>query len=568
VEEDGLVTESTTTDQVETTPNTGLRSSDGVVSTIPPLSALLNSNTPLDQGLLASEKVTRTTPVRLLDAVLDETRTPSTCDKASCLTSAMASPRPHTRTQSTFSTTSSTSYTPSRLNPHRTPQSTSLRDIAYNGSEGLINDLDAPAAACFDGNVYDEDPVTTPSRIVTPPARPAFGARFLSSLSNAQPAAAALGRKGSILHSRAKSLAAYVPKLNTGTTTTTSSDRLQTQAPNRIFGDLFNGESAPIRLGPPLSPSKEKEETEFVMEYTPTLTERPGSMFKRRDTTESMRSTPPAQTRKASWFARKPTSTTPTRLQQQDELASLNISQALFPNGAADPLSPAAFNDLLLNATDLLSRMQSAYKEKTDFIASMQPELSAQREEVEEAETRSQHLKFQLEDMGQRAQQQEEAMQEMAAQLAEEKMRVQELRENAARSVRLVRRDSNAGDEEQTPTRHSKRRSHGSSYASDSGFESDLDSVFSAASGAETPISPASASVVGLVGPAGLVGLDGENAQVWNLRQGGRPGKGEGAAWATVEVLRSENQGLKVRMGEMERGMQGCIDFVGALNGV
>lgn len=200
--------------------------------------------------------------------------------------------------------------------------------------------------------------------------------------------------------------------------------------------------------------------------------------------------------------------------------------------------------------------MQCAYKDKVDFIASLQPEVDAQREEVEEAETRSQHLKFQLEDMGRRAQQTEEAMQDLAAQLAEEKMRVQELRENAARSVRLVRRDSGGGDDEQTPTRHSKRRSRGSEYASDSGFESDMESVFSAASGSvETPISPASVSVVG------------ENMQSWNLRHVAN-GKGYGAAWATVEALRSENQGLKVRMGEMEREMQGCIDFVGALNGL
>ncbi|KAK5166097.1 uncharacterized protein LTR77_008358 [Saxophila tyrrhenica] len=474
----------------------------------------------------------------------------------------MASPRPHARTQSSFSTTpTSASYTPSGLNPNRSPQSTPLRDTAYNGSEGLINDLDS--TPYFDGETLDDSLPTAPARVATTPARPAFGARLLSSLSNAQPAAAALGRKGSVLHSRAKSLAAYVPKLNTANTPSDAPAPTRAQAPNRIFGDLFNGESAPIRLGAPISPTKEKEETEFVMEYTPTFTDRPTSMFTRRDTASSNRSTPPTQTRKASWFVRRSTATTPSKASQppQDELANLNISSALFPNGPADPLSPASFNDLLLNATSLLDRMQIAYKEKCTYIASLQPELDAQREEVEEAETRSQHLKMQLEDMGRQAQERERAMQDLSKQLTEEKMWVQELRENSARTVRLVREESGE-DAERTPTRRGKRIS-ASDAASDSGFESDLDSVFSATTsgGNETPASPARSLVAG------------DNASYWALKQpNGKAGNtkrdGDGPAWATVEALRNENQVLKGRMGEMEREMQGVIDFVGGLNGI
>jgi hypothetical protein len=481
----------------------------------------------------------------------------------------MTSPTLHSRTQSSFSNASTpTSYRPSALNPNRDSRSESLRDTAYNGSEGLINDAE-----------FEQDQeLTPPARVATTPGRPAFGARFLSTLSNAQPAAAALTRKGSVLHSRAKSLAAYVPKLNTTANPQTQERVQRVQAPNRIFGDLFNGESAPIRLGPPVSPVKEKEEVEFVMEYTSALTERPSGLFRRRDTTESSRSTPTPQARKASWFTRRPTFTTPTK-QQQDELSSLNINQSLFPNGPADPLNPASFNDLLLNATELLQRMQTAYKEKSEFISSMQPELDAQREEVEEAETRSKHLKMQLEDMGRKAQEQEQAMQDMAAQLAEEKLRVQELRENAARSVRLVRASTEDMQihqhtrNEETPTRRRKRTSNDS--ASDSGFESDMESIFSANSGAETPISPPSISTASM--PA-------NDGHAWNLRQpkgrsdlpsmnrqGSETGKrmgSEGAAWATVEALRNENHDLKAQMQEMEKSLQGCIDFVGALNAV
>jgi hypothetical protein len=261
------------------------------------------------------------------------------------------------------------------------------------------------------------------------------------------------------------------------------------------------------------------------------------------------------QPQKTSWFSRRATSTSIPK-HPSDELANVNINASLFPNGTVDPLNPAAFNDLLLNATNLLQRMQTAYKEKLAYISTIQPEIDAQREEVEEAETRSTHLKMQLEDMGRQAQEQETAMQEMARQLSEEKMKAQEARE-AARTVRLVPRDS---DEEQTPRRR-KRISGGS--ASDSGFESDLDSVFSAASpsGAETPMTAPSIHAWQAKGQDGVVGRAG------NHGAGKRLGA-ENAAWATVEALRSENLDLRTQMEEMQRTLQGCIDFVGSVHGV
>lgn len=423
----------------------------------------------------------------------------------------------------------------------------SLRDTAYNGSEGLIGDSPKQLA------------LAPPPRPASPPK--ALGARLLSSLSNAQPAAAALTRKGSVLHSRAKSLAAFVPKLNTSATP----DRAEKpHVPNKIFGDIFHGESAPIRLGAPVSPTKEKEESEFIMDYNTGFTERP-STFKRRGTSESTRTTAPTQ--KTSWFSRRPTATSIPKY-TPDELANVNINATLFPNGPVDPLNPAAFNDLLLNATNLFNHMQAAYKEKLDYISIIQPEIDAQREEVEEAEIRSKHLKMQLEDMGRQAQEQETAMQDMAQQLSEEKVKVQEAQE-AVRTIRLVPRDENRdSDEAQTQTPLRRRRNSGGS-ASDSGFESDLDSVFSAGtgSGVETPMTAPSIA----------------SGQAWNVRQPrgkeamvGRAGNhatgkrlvDERAAWATVEALRGENQDLRAQRDEMQRTLQGCIDFVSCINGV
>ena len=203
--------------------------------------------------------------------------------------------------------------------------------------------------------------------------------------------------------------------------------------------------------------------------------------------------------------------------------------------------------------------MQAAYKDKLDYITTMQPEIDAQREEVEEAETRSKHLKMQLEDMGRQAQEQETAMQDLARQLFEEKMKVQEARE-AACTVRLVPRTEN---DEEAP----RRRKRNSGSGSDSGFESDLESVFSAgtASGAETPATAPSVSSVSYArqptGRERAVSRAGNNG-------GGKRLGAEHAAWATVETLREENRDLRGQMEEMQRSLQGCIDLVSAVHGV
>ncbi|KAK4540924.1 hypothetical protein LTR36_008432 [Oleoguttula mirabilis] len=454
---------------------------------------------------------------------------------------------------------------------------------AYNGSAGYINDSSA-ASIDLSRDTFDDLQLPAPTKTATP-IRPALGSRLLSTLSNAQPAAAALSRKGSILHSRAKSLAGFVPRLNTSTaTTTTTPDRSQPQQkPHPVFGDLFNGDSAPVRLGiTPSSPTK--EESEFIMEYKPIFTERPGGGPRRRSTAQTHLSPPSTATKSGGWFSRKPTLPTPPTptTRPQDEILAIEINASLFPNGPADSLSPHAFNELLLNATHLLQRMQAAYKEKVDYISTIQPEIDAQKEEVEEAETRSRHLKLQLEDISRQAADQNQALQEMAIQLAEEKMKVSEAQEAARSTVKLVRRttdQSTDGDDEDTPRRR-KRGSPGrqsGSQASDSGFESDAEyaeSVMSA--GAETPLSPPTMTITpaydgrdwaintsksrpALSRQSSRSVVSGTTAYSSNTKRLGS----EGAAWATVESLRGENQGLQRQMEEMQKTLQGCIDFVG-----
>lgn len=425
----------------------------------------------------------------------------------------------------------------SRYSPTISPAFTF--DTAYSGADGHIDILSLDDEALASNQSRSSSPIRTLSSTRSPLSTRLFS----SALQNTQPAAAALTRSRSILHSRAKSLAAWTSSLGT-----TTPDKPRTPTTNKVFGDLFSGESAPIRLGLP-SPVKEKEESEFVMEYVPSFTS--SSSDRRRSSIGDRRSSQTPQ--KQSWLARKLGSSVtalPAAVPEHDELLTLNINNELFPDGPADPFSPSAFNDLLLNATTLLERMQCAYREKTEYIASVQPEIDAQREEVEEAETRAQHLKMQLEDMGRRAQDHENAMKSLAAQLAEEKIKVQEAQEQS-RTVRMIN--------EERPEWRRKRSSAGS--ASDSGFESDLDrDADSVASGSTTPA----------WSPAPLDGL--ERRLQYSPAKLQREAhyrrvdlQGAGGQPVSVLQLQNENQHLRKQVEEMQVSLQSCIDVLDVL---
>jgi hypothetical protein len=239
----------------------------------------------------------------------------------------------------------------------------------------------------------------------------------------------------------------------------------------------------------------------------------------------------------------------------EDELLTLNINKTLFPHGPADPLSPQAFNDLLLNATALLHRMQTAYKQKVDYIASIQPEIEAQREEVEEANTRSEHLKMQLEDIGRQAQEQRQVNEELVLQLGKEREMVQELRQDASASIRLVRNNNDTPDTDtdgESPHRR-KRRSGGS--GSDSGFESDADtaSIFSQTTQARSII-----TMDGLHSPRFQPAPPIRVPAVYPCI----PGRTN-----SLEKLQAENGDLHRRVEEMRHQLQDCIDFVDCIGG-
>ncbi|KAI9763489.1 MAG: hypothetical protein M1840_000503 [Geoglossum simile] len=311
-----------------------------------------------------------------------------------------------------------------------------------------------------------------------------------------------------------------------------------------------------------------------------------------------------------------------------DELLNLDFHSVLFPTGNPDPFSPSAFKDLWLNTEALLSRMQTAYKQRTVEVNEANALMSAQVDELEGAQTRARHLKMQLDDMALKSLEQEQAMNELADELAKEKQRRREEEETRKRSVSLVRcpelgRTTDEAEPEATPR---KRCSGGSTmtFASDSGFESECESsaasIFSATHGTASPTgtmfsSTTESTSLDVEKPVrSLAGIPAPNLQrvaaysemtpihippiaqskstfqrvLSNLSSSPVVGSetdhpdtdttsrqswgcsncqgGRSAmAWGIVGNLRDENRELKEKVGRLEGAVEACLDLVGGL---
>lgn len=109
---------------------------------------------------------------------------------------------------------------------------------------------------------------------------------------------------------------------------------------------------------------------------------------------------------------------------ENDEFYNMDLDAALFPAGQPsdrDAFSPSAFKNLETNALGALRKMQSAYRQRAVAHHDLAAEKSVRDEELEEAETRAQHLKMQLEGMARRAADQQKEMQILMDELAAEK---------------------------------------------------------------------------------------------------------------------------------------------------
>ncbi|KAK0722494.1 hypothetical protein B0T26DRAFT_644571 [Lasiosphaeria miniovina] len=293
-----------------------------------------------------------------------------------------------------------------------------------------------------------------------------------------------------------------------------------------------------------------------------------------------------------------------------DELCNLDVEATLFAPGSPvdrDAFSPAAFKNLQLNAVGLLTRMQIAYRERVVALRDLQAERSAQRDELEEAETRAQHLKMQLEGMALKAQDHERAMQQLMDELAaERKVRAEERMALLSREKAFAAPMSSEGSvlsedlgvDDDRQQRRWKRKSGGSTTESGAGFDTDeesagSESVFSrcrspthgAIDGslmdATTLLQQRSSS--SLAPPPSLRQPRAGQQQISTFQKiiknisgetedaagtnGCRNCKGQDAsmAWDTVSLLRDENRHLKHRVGQLEVAVEGALDFVNGI---
>ena len=345
--------------------------------------------------------------------------------------------------------------------------------------------------------------------------------------------------------------------------------------------DWFKGESESISIGIVPSPTKEKGNPQENITGTSSDLHVPESRLQH-STAQVMAK--PSMASRFSFFSSKTSlakansRSLPDEL--GDELLDIDVGAALFPNEPPNPFSPASFKNLQQQAEGLLSRLQTAYRERTIALREMTAEKETVAEESEGAVTRARHLKMQLDDMTTRFAEQDQAMMNLVEELAQEKQARREDEEVRKKTIRVV------GDVISPSSGHSSLSR--SNTVSDSGFESEddssADSVFSRRNGAQSPILsissastrsspdayrthefhvPASAAQPALLRlPQGQPVAKGTLVHSCTNCEGVRASE----AWSVVSILKEENQGLKIRVGELEGALDGCLDVVGRLS--
>ncbi|ROW12129.1 hypothetical protein VMCG_00547 [Cytospora schulzeri] len=313
----------------------------------------------------------------------------------------------------------------------------------------------------------------------------------------------------------------------------------------------------------------------------------------------------PARLSLLSMFTRNtPTAVTP---EEHEELLNMKVEEALFPAGSPagkDAFSPAGYKNLQQQATGLLNKMQNAYRQKAQALSHLEKEREADRDELEEAETRATHLKYQLEDMAHKAAEQEQRMKSLMEELAAERRARVDDRNSLMKRLPVqseagstISEDLGVDDAEEMQKRK-WRKSNGT----DTSFETDDDSIsLEGESVFSRPRSPSASTYtttrgvetgsvmdMPLATPTSTRGPAPNRASVASNRKStqqmstfqklmkGISGDGSDAcrnckgqdssmAWDTVSLLRDENKHLKSRVGELEDCLEGALDVVNGI---
>jgi hypothetical protein len=403
-------------------------------------------------------------------------------------------------------------------------------------------------------------------------------------------------------HSPSKSLASFIPSRG-------AAESSASQPKVRALQSWFNGSSAPVKLGvsPPSEYSESESGSESGEEYDSDEDSEPeedgrgtmmSNLFNRgtsltgarnesptrsaeTPTPTPTKSPQPTASSKFAWLLSTqknavipPPQPSPVYHNPDDELLNVNIAQALFPHGPADPLAPSSFNDLLANAEALIARYQSSYRQLSTALVDARSEQSAQEDELDEADTRVRHLKMQLETMAERANEQDEQMRKMAEDLAFERRARQEEEAARKRNLALVRSQpvcEHAACADNSPRR--RNRISNSDVSVDSGFESepetDAASVFS-----RNCMSPTGTDISSVLEtdndstPKKPQAIERKNPYAAvNLGKGGWgcancEGGAQAAVWGRLAKEREENRTLRVRVEQLEDAVEGALNVV------
>ncbi|KAJ5723776.1 hypothetical protein N7488_001811 [Penicillium malachiteum] len=387
---------------------------------------------------------------------------------------------------------------------------------------------------------------------------------------------------------------------NTAPSWTGTFPKKKLEARARILSDWFQGKSEPVDLGIKMPP---EGESDVASMETPRLTTM--SHSRKGSTTNAGRFTTLFGLRRQT--EQKPVPPAPA----DDEFLNLDIAAALYT--PADATHDEALDLIREQASDVLQRMQEAYKQRTFIMHQALADRNERLEELGETRARVDHLKSQLDGMAAKVMSQEKAMQAMAEELEQERrMRQQEESRNRSRTMRMVpAEDEIPSLALQTPHRGAKRSSHGT-FTSDSGFESGdesiAESVFSHREGVESPTSTLTApspnlsqvalaaptmnptltptiqknliAATGTLTPKGPSAYDRVIKGIACTRLGssfiGNPSLNSNSnqcnnchgvpsheAWSVMGVLKDENRGLKTRVGELELVIDDCLGLVG-----
>lgn len=391
----------------------------------------------------------------------------------------------------------------------------------------------------------------------------------------------------------------------------------QSPAKNRIeegakrLSDWFQGKSDPVAVGivRPSSPEATQDMASRSASASPTRAPKRASSPLKQVTTPS----------RFSFFGFKRQELPEPA---EDELLNLDVNAALFPPGSDDLDDEEAFDALRNNAGTMIKRLQAAYKERTFALHEANADKNKKQEELEETRTRVGSLKIQLDGMAEKVQQQEQAIKAMAEELEQEKQLRQREEESRRHSVMLVRppeddaaSESSGVDMSGPNTRRSSKRT--STFTSDSGFDSGdecslAESVFSRKDGIGSPTSTVALSPnlsqVALFPPTSNNTLQPNNRKEskstpstttttttttqTSSTSSQRPsaydrmmkglssttsswmtanpskcnichGVPASEAWSVLGVLKEENRGLKIRLGELEVVIEDCLGLVG-----